>query len=277
MLSYPHIDPIALSLGPLKIHWYGLMYLIGFAAAWGLGVYRAKKPYSPISPDKVSDAVFYAAMGVVIGGRVGYMLFYNFGTLIHEPWVIFQVWDGGMSFHGGLIGVVIATWLYCWKVKSNLFDVLDFFAPMVPIGLGFGRIGNFINDELWGRVTDSHLAMIFPTGGPLPRYPSQLVEALLEGLVLFAVLWIISMKPRQRYVISANFALFYGIFRFISEFYRQPDPQMGYVLFGWMTQGQLLSIPLIIIGAFMLLYVSTRKYKVYNPNATIFLKEKCDA
>ncbi len=277
MLHYPQIDPVALSLGPVKIHWYGIMYLIGFAAAWGLGVFRAKKPYSPIAPDKVSDAIFYGAMGVVIGGRVGYMLFYNFSTLIHQPWVIFQVWDGGMSFHGGLIGVMLAMWLYCRKIQCNLFDMLDFFAPMIPIGIFAGRIGNFINGELWGRVTDSQFAMIFPTGGPLPRYPSQLLEALLEGIMLFTILWIFSLKPRQRYILSANFALFYGIFRCTAEFFREPDPQMGYVLFGWMTQGQLLSIPLIIIGAFMLLYVSTGKQKVYNPKAEIFLNKTASA
>jgi phosphatidylglycerol:prolipoprotein diacylglycerol transferase len=179
-----------------------------------------------------------------------------------------------MSFHGGLLGVIIATWIYSYKIKANLFDILDFFSPMVPIGLGFGRIGNFINDELWGRVTDSSFSMIFPTGGPLPRYPSQLIEALLEGVFLFLILWTLSLKPRQRYILSGNFALFYGIFRFTSEFFRQPDPQMGYILFGWMTQGQLLSIPLIIIGALMLLYVFLRQHKLYNPRAEQFIKEQ---
>jgi phosphatidylglycerol---prolipoprotein diacylglyceryl transferase len=274
MLSYPQIDPVAIALGPVKVHWYGIMYLIGFASTWALGVYRAKKGYYSLLPNQVSDAIFYAAMGVILGGRIGYMLFYNLGTFLDSPLTIFKIWDGGMSFHGGLIGVIIATWIYAYKIKSNLFDILDFFSPMVPIGLGFGRIGNFINDELWGRVTNSSFSMIFPTGGPLPRYPSQLIEALLEGLALFLILWLLSLKPRQRYILSGNFALFYGIFRFISEFFRQPDPQMGYVLFGWMTQGQLLSIPLIIIGALMLLYVFLRQHKLYNPRAGQFIKEQ---
>ena len=271
MLHYPHIDPVALSLGPIKIHWYGIMYLIGFVGAWALGVYRAKKPFSILNKDQVADAIFYGALGVILGGRIGYMLLYDFSNFIHKPWIIVQIWDGGMSFHGGLIGVFIAYLLYARKIKANVWDILDFFAPMVPIGLGAGRLGNFINGELWGRITDSPFGMIFPTGGPLPRYPSQLVEFLLEGVVLFIILWFVSIKPRQRFTMCALFITFYGIFRFLVEFLRQPDPQMGYVLFGWMTQGQVLSLPMFIGGILALLYISLQKNKIYNPNAEKYL------
>ncbi|WP_119342677.1 prolipoprotein diacylglyceryl transferase [Facilibium subflavum] len=270
MLMYPQIDPVAFSIGPVKVHWYGIMYLIGFASAWALSLRRCKKPYSPINSTQVSDVIFYAALGVIIGGRVGYMLFYDFKNFITHPWIIFQVWDGGMSFHGGLIGVVIAIMLFCRKHKRNVFDVLDFLAPMVPIGLGAGRLGNFINGELWGRVTDSPIGMVFPTGGPLPRYPSQLLELFLEGICLFIILWVLSKKQRPRLFISAQFLLWYGIFRFIAEFFRQPDPQMGYMLFNWMTMGQLLSLPMIISGLLILLYVSmhTRNTKELSCNNT---------
>lgn len=261
MLTYPNIDPVALAVGPLKIHWYGIMYLIGFASAWALGVYRSKKLHSTVATEQVSDIIFYGALGVIIGGRLGYMLFYNFSGLIANPLSIFQIWDGGMSFHGGFIGVVVATSLYAYIKKLNVLDIFDFFAPMIPIGLGAGRLGNFINDELWGRVTDSPLGMIFPSGGPLPRYPSQLFEMVLEGLILFVILWLLSMKPRQRGWISAQFLLWYGIFRFICEHFRQPDPQMGYVLFNWMTMGQLLSLPMILAGAMMLIYLAIQKNK----------------
>ncbi|MBK2124673.1 prolipoprotein diacylglyceryl transferase [Fangia hongkongensis] len=258
MLIYPEINPVAFSIGPIKVHWYGIMYLIGFAGAWILSLYRCKNTYSPIKKEQVSDMIFYAALGVILGGRIGYMLFYDFSNFVSHPWVIFQVWDGGMSFHGGLIGVVLAIGLFCRKNKCNVFDILDFIAPMVPIGLGAGRLGNFINDELWGRVTDSPFGMIFPTGGPLPRYPSQLLELILEGIVLFLILWILSRKQRPRLFISAHFLLWYGLFRFIAEFFRQPDPQMGYLLFNWMTMGQVLSLPMIIGGLLVLLYVSSQ-------------------
>ncbi|MCF6808345.1 prolipoprotein diacylglyceryl transferase [Thiotrichales bacterium 19S9-12] len=273
MLTYPQVDPVALAIGPVKIHWYGLMYLLGFISAWILGKYRAKKPYSPIQPEHVSDAIFYGALGVIIGGRLGYMLFYDFSNFISNPLIIIRVWDGGMSFHGGLLGVMTALSLFSYRKKLNAFDLLDFFSPMVPIGIFFGRIGNFINGELWGRVTDSPIGMIFPTGGPLPRYPSQLVEAMLEGILLFIILWVLSMKPRQRLIISASFALFYGLFRFLAEFLRQPDPQMGYVLFDWMTMGQVLSLPMILFGIIIIMYRVTSKIKVYTPNARNYLSQ----
>lgn len=274
MLIYPNIDPVALSLGPIKVHWYGIMYLVGFAGAWFLSTLHCKKPYSPITKAQVSDMIFYAALGVILGGRIGYMLFYDFSNFIHAPWIIFKVWDGGMAFHGGLIGVILAISLFCRKYKCNVFDILDFIAPMVPIGLGAGRLGNFINGELWGRVTDSSIGMVFPNGGPLPRYPSQLLEFALEGVVLFLILWFISRKQRPRLFVSANFLLWYGLFRFIAEFFRQPDPQMGYMLFNWMTMGQLLSTPMIVVGLIILLYITTQKTqekeeKIKDNNAAI--------
>lgn len=265
MLTYPNIDPVAIAIGPLKIHWYGIMYLIGFASAWALGVYRSKKSHSTVATEQVSDIIFYGALGVIIGGRLGYMLFYNFTALTANPLSLFQIWDGGMSFHGGFIGVIIATSIYAYVKKLNVIDIFDFFAPMIPIGLGAGRLGNFINDELWGRVTDSPLGMVFPSGGPLPRYPSQLFELILEGIVLFIILWLLSMKPRQRGWISAQFLLWYGIFRFFCEHFRQPDPQMGYVLFNWMTMGQLLSLPMILAGILMLTYLAVQKRKDKTP------------
>jgi len=259
MLPYPNISPIALQVGPIKIHWYGVMYLIGFISAWWLAIYRAKKPqYCKFwTSSKIADLIFYAALGVVIGGRLGYMLFYDFPILIHQPLAIFKIWQGGMSFHGGLLGVIVALWIYSRVFKISFSQVTDFIAPMAPIGLGVGRIGNFINGYLFGRVTNAPWAMIFPNGGPFPRHPSPLYEFLLEGVVLFIILWWYSSKKRPPMAVSALFLIFYGLFRIICEFFRQPDPQLGFIAFGWLTMGQLLSIPMIIIG-FALLYWSMR-------------------
>lgn len=252
MLTYPQIDPVALALGPLQIHWYGLMYLVGFAAAWWLGRARARRPGSGWNDQEVADLIFYGAMGAVLGGRIGYVLFYDLPAFAAEPLRIFKVWEGGMSFHGGLIGVVIAMWLLGRRYKKTFFDIADFTAPLVPIGLCAGRIGNFINGELWGKVSTLPWAMVFPTGGPLPRHPSQLYEALLEGVVLFIILWTYSRKPRPPMAVSGLFLLCYGSFRFAIEFVRQPDVQLGYLAFDWLTMGQILSLPLIIGGAALL-------------------------
>lgn len=254
MLHYPQIDPVAFSIGPLKVHWYGLMYLLGFAIAYVLARYRAAKQVRPWQKEQVADLIFYLALGVIIGGRTGYMLFYNVDQLIAHPLSYFEVWDGGMSFHGGLLGVILALWLYGLKLKRPFWEMGDFVAPLVPIGLALGRIGNFINGELWGRVTDMPWGMVFPTGGPLPRHPSQLYECLLEGVVLFVVLWWFSAKPRPRGAVSALFLIFYGLFRFLIEFVRQPDPQLGFVAFGWMTRGQELSIPMVLFGLVLFWY-----------------------
>jgi phosphatidylglycerol:prolipoprotein diacylglycerol transferase len=248
MLIYPHLNPIALNLGPLKVHWYGLMYALGFLSAWMLATLRAKRPHSGWTADQVSDLIFYGAMGVILGGRTGYILFYDFSNFLAEPLIIFKLWQGGMSFHGGLLGVLLAFGLFAYRTKKTFFEVADFTAPLVPVGLAAGRIGNFINGELWGRVTDVPWAMVFPNAGSLPRHPSQIYEFLLEGVVLFLILWIYSAKPKPRMAVSGLFLLMYGIFRVSLEFFRQPDAPLGFVAFGWLTMGQLLSLPMILLG-----------------------------
>lgn len=261
MLTHPFIDPVALDLGFVQIHWYGIMYLVGFSAAWWLGQQRAKRPNSGWSAEQVGDLIFYCAMGAVIGGRLGYVLFYDLGTYIDNPLKIFKVWEGGMAFHGGLIGAAAAMWLFGRKTNKAFFAVADFIVPMAPIGLGAGRIGNFINGELWGKVSDLPWAVVFPHGGPLPRHPSQLYEALLEGAVLFLILWLYSSKPRPVMAVTGLFLLGYGSFRFVVEFVRLPDEQLGYLAFNWVTMGQLLSTPMILGGAGLLVW-AYRKQRV---------------
>jgi phosphatidylglycerol:prolipoprotein diacylglycerol transferase len=266
------INPIAVSLGPVQVHWYGIMYLIGFAIAWWLGQRRRAAGRLPVTADQFSDLAFYAMLGVILGGRIGYMVFYDTGELIHHPASLFRVWEGGMSFHGGLLGVLAAALFWTRRHRLNFFDVVDFVAPLVPIGLGLGRLGNFIGGELWGRHTDLPWGMIFPRAldaldktrdelhqmylaGQLnneARHPSQLYEFCLEGIVLFVVLWLYSRKPRPRYAVSGLFALLYGLFRFGVEFVREPDVQLGFIAFDWLTMGQILSLPLIIIGIVLL-------------------------
>lgn len=253
MLTYPHLDPVAFNIGPIKVHWYGLMYLCGFALAWILANYRAKKNiYGTWTKEEIADLIFYSALGVILGGRIGYMLVYAFPELLVNPWRLFAIWDGGMSFHGGLIGVVVALLLFCRKTKKLFWDVCDFIAPLVPLGLAAGRLGNFINGELWGRVTTMPWGMVFPNAGTQPRHPSQLYEFFLEGVVLFIILWCYSRKPKPRMAVSGLFALSYGCFRFFVEFFRQPDAQLNFIAFGWLTMGQLLSVPLIILGIWLL-------------------------
>ena len=252
MLNYPLIDPVAISLGPLKIHWYGIMYLVAFGAAWWLGRRRARRPGSGWNDEQISDLIFYGALGVVLGGRIGYTLFYNFSHFISDPISILRIWEGGMSFHGGLLGVLVAMWLFGRKYKHSFFELTDFVAPLVPIGLASGRLGNFINGELWGQPTNLPWGMVFPGAGPLPRHPSQLYEMFLEGIVLFLIVWIFSARPRPRMAVSGVFAVAYGVFRFAVEFVRQPDDHLGFIAFGWLTQGQLLSAPLILTGIVLL-------------------------
>jgi phosphatidylglycerol:prolipoprotein diacylglycerol transferase len=252
MLTYPLIDPVALQLGPLKVHWYGLMYLFGLGVGWWLCVRRARQPDRGWGAEEVGDLVFFVALGVILGGRLGYVLFYGLEGMAADPWSLIRVWEGGMSFHGGLLGVLLGIALYARKTGRGFFQVSDFLAPVVPIGLGAGRIGNFINGELWGRVTELPWGVVFPHGGPLPRHPSQLYEAALEGLVLFAILWTYSAKPRPPMAVSGLFLLGYGCFRFAVEFLRQPDVHLGFVAMGWLTMGQLLSAPMILAGAMLL-------------------------
>lgn len=254
MLKYPHIDPVLIKIGPVAVHWYGIMYLVGFGAVWLLGNRRARK-LSGWDEQQVSDLVFYGAIGAVLGGRIGYVLFYNLDSYLQHPLNIFHIWEGGMSFHGGLIGVLAAMAWFARKTGKGFFEVTDFLAPMVPIGLGAGRIGNFINGELWGRVTDAPWGMVFPgaEAGGLPRHPSQLYEAVCEGLLLFLILWIFTGKARPRMAVSGLFLLGYGCFRFLLEFFRMPDAQLGFIAFDWLTMGQLLSLPLVLAGGILLI------------------------
>lgn len=250
MLTYPALDPVAIAIGPLKVHWYGLMYLFAFTAAWLLGTYRAKKlPWSPLQPKEVEDLVFYGALGVVLGARVGYVVFYNFDAFIEDPLWLFRVWEGGMSFHGGLLGVITAMVIYCRKIGQPFLKVMDFVAPLVPLGLFFGRSGNFIGQELWGRPTDGPWGMIFPNDpAQLARHPSQLYEAFLEGVVLFCILFWFSRKSRPTASVASLFLIGYGAFRFSVEFLREPDAHIQFDLFNWMTRGQILSAPMVAIG-----------------------------
>ena len=260
MLPYPQIDPVALALGPLKIHWYGLMYLIGIGGAWWLASRRVNAFAPTWNKEKLSDLVFWVAMGVILGGRLGYVLFYDLAAYIAEPARMLRIWEGGMSFHGGLIGVMLATWWFGKRNGKSFFELMDFIAPLVPIGLGAGRIGNFINAELWGKATDLPWAMVFPTDPQqLARHPSQLYQVALEGVALFAILWFYSRKPRPTMAVSGMFALSYGVFRFIVEFVRVPDAQLGYLAGNWLTMGQVLCIPMVLGGLGLIAYAYKRQ------------------
>ncbi len=258
MLTYPNIDPVALSLGPVKIHWYGIMYLIAFTLAWWLGRRRAQQPNSGWKAEQIEDLIFYGALGVVLGARIGYVLFYNFSAFLDNPLMLFTVWQGGMSFHGGALGVLTALWFYARKQQRGYFEVVDFVVPLVPLGLAAGRFGNFINGELWGKVSDVPWAMVFPTGGPLPRHPSMLYEFFLEGIVLFLIIWFYSAKPRPVMAVTGLFGLGYGLFRTLVEFVRMPDAHIGYLAGGWLTKGMVLSIPMVLLGAGMMIYAYKR-------------------
>jgi len=248
MIAYPQIDPVALSLGPLKVHWYGLMYLAGFLGAWFYGVQRCKRADLDWTPKQVEDVIFYGALGVILGGRIGYTLFYNLSAFVEHPLTIFYIWQGGMSFHGGMLGVFVSLYWFARKNNKTFFEVSDFIAPWVPIGLGAGRIGNFINHELWGRPMHTVMPWAFDYGDHIARHPSSLYQALTEGLLLFIILWWYSSKPRPRMAVSAVFMFCYGCFRFTTEFFRTPDPQLGFIAFHWLTMGQLLSLPMILFG-----------------------------
>lgn len=260
MLTHPGFDPIALRLGPLAIHWYGLMYLLGFWGGWWLLLKRGPRVQPPLSRDAVSDLVFYVVMGVILGGRLGYTLFYNLPAFLDNPVTLVKIWEGGMSFHGGLLGVIVAYFFYAAKHKLNVFEIADFAAPAIPIGLFTGRIGNFINGELWGSPTKLPWGMVFPRAGAEPRHPTMLYEALLEGLVLFLVLWWFSRKPRPRMAVAGLFLVLYAAFRTFVETMRLPDAHIGYLLgTDWFTMGMLLCLPMWLGGGLMLALAYRRK------------------
>jgi phosphatidylglycerol:prolipoprotein diacylglycerol transferase len=253
MIPYPQIDPVAIALGPVKVHWYGLTYLAGLAFAWWLATRRAGRPGAPLNREQVDDMIFFSAMGVVLGGRLGYVLFYGLDRLAHDPLWAFRVWEGGMSFHGGMLGVIFANWWYARKHHLDFVRMLDFVAPLVPVGLGLGRLGNFIGQELWGRPSDVPWAMVFPNDPlQLSRHPSQLYQAGLEGFLLFVILYWYSSKPRPRLAVGGMFVLGYGCMRFFVEFFREPDDHIGFDMFGWMTRGQMLCLPMIALGLYLL-------------------------
>lgn len=256
MMTFPQIDPVAIALGPIKVHWYGLMYLLAFFFAWLLGRYRIKKGLFDITVQRFEDLLFYCILGVILGGRLGYVIFYKLDYYLSNPLQIFSIWDGGMSFHGGLLGVLLAMLWFGYKEKKTFFQIADFGAPLVPLGLAFGRIGNFINGELWGRPTESSWGMVFPHVDNLARHPSQLYQAALEGFLLFIILWIFSSKKRPVGQVSAVFLIGYGFFRFIAEYAREPDDYLGLLSMGF-SMGQWLSLPMIIAG--IVLYVVSAK------------------
>ncbi|PAV06470.1 prolipoprotein diacylglyceryl transferase [Arsenophonus sp. ENCA] len=273
-IVFPDIDPVIFSIGPVALHWYGLMYLVGFVFALWLAKLRAGKANSGWTKNEVENLLYIGFLGVFIGGRLGYVLFYNLPAFLSNPLYLFKVWDGGMSFHGGLIGVICAMWWYARRTHRHFFQVADFVAPLIPFGLGMGRIGNFINGELWGRVTlDTPWAMLFPGSraediqivsqdpsllpileqyGVLPRHPSQLYEMFFEGIFLFIILNLFIRKPRPMGSVSGLFLIGYGAFRIFVEFFRQPDAQLG--LFGGVSMGQILSVPMIMIGILMMIW-----------------------
>ena len=259
MLPYPAIDPVAVSFGPVRLHWYGVMYIAAFLAAWLLGRCRAARPGSGWTADQVDDLATWAMLGVVLGARLGYILFYDLDAYLADPLEVVRVWNGGMSFHGGLVGVLSAALWWSLRHKKRFLDVTDFVAPLVPPGLFFGRLGNFINGELWGKVTTVDWGMVFPGAGELPRHPTQLYEAGLEGLLLFTILWVYSRKPRPLGAVSGLFAVLYALCRIGVEFFRLPDPQLGYLFFGWVTMGQVLCLPLLLAGVLLLAHAAYEK------------------
>ncbi len=259
-MIFPQIDPIIFSIGPLAVRWYGMMYLFGFVGGYLMMCHVAKLRKYAMSNEAISDLLFYAVLGVVFGGRLGYTLFYNSSYYLGHPLEILYVWQGGMSFHGGLIGVVTVLLVFCWRRKISLLMVGDLAVVAVPIGLGFGRIGNFINGELWGRMTNHSWGIVFPGAGSLPRHPSQLYEAFFEGLVLLLIIYLLHRFQVKRGIPAFMFLLLYGLFLFAIEFVRQPDVQLGF-LWGGATMGQLLSIPMIFVGLAGVVYISRRENK----------------
>jgi len=270
-LQFPVIDPIIFSIGPVALRWYGMMYLIAFLGAMFLANKAADKSAGQWTRDQVSDLLFYGFLGVILGGRIGYVLFYQWEYFLADPLYLFQIWQGGMSFHGGLLGVILAVYIFSRQSSKSFLSVGDFVAPLVPLGLGMGRLGNFINAELWGRQTDVPWAMVFPTDAlQLPRHPSQLYEFFLEGVVLFIIMYIITRKPRTLGLASGSFLIGYGVFRTIVEFFREPDAHLG-LYFSFISKGQILSIPMILIGMLVIYlgYLSQEKSAITNKKTQV--------
>jgi phosphatidylglycerol:prolipoprotein diacylglycerol transferase len=259
MLNYPNISPTMVNLGPLQIRWYGVMYILGFMASYFLVRYQIKKKNLDIDKNIVNDLFLFLIIGLIVGARLGYVIVYNLPFYVSHPLKIFALWEGGMSFHGGLIGIILSGIIYLKKQGISFWQFADLVAITAPIGLGLGRLGNFINAELYGRVTDLPWGMIFPSGGDLPRHPSQLYEFLLEGVVLFAILWWIKDFPWKKGTQFCVFLFLYSAFRFIVEFFREPDPQLGFI-FSFMTMGQILSV-LMGLSSVVLFWVITKKEK----------------
>ena len=273
-MTYPAVDSVIVSAGPVALRWYGMMYLLGFAAFYLLGRWRSRRGLSPWTPADFADLLFYGVVGVVVGGRLGFALFYGFEQLLRDPLWLVRIWEGGMSFHGGLLGVIAAVWIHAWKTSRQggvprartLLAATDQVAPLAPIGLGLGRLGNFINAELPGRVTESSLGVRFPCASvrelnlacfgdfeAAARHVSSLYQAAAEGIVLFALLWLFAAKPRAAGRVSGMFLLGYGCLRFATEFFRAPDASKGFVAWDWLTMGQLLSLPMVALGLYLLL------------------------
>ncbi|WP_019025864.1 prolipoprotein diacylglyceryl transferase [Colwellia piezophila] len=275
-LQFPVIDPIIFSIGPVSLRWYGTMYLIGFLAAMFMANKAADRSNGLWTREQVSDLLFYAFLGVILGGRVGYVLFYQFDYFLSDPLYLLEIWQGGMSFHGGFLGVILAAFIFARKTNKSFLAVGDFVVPLVPIGLGMGRLGNFINSELWGRQTDVPWAMVFPTD-PLqvPRHPSQLYEFALEGVVLFIIMLVIIRKPRSLGLATGSFFIGYGVFRSFVEFFREPDAHLG-LYFSFISKGQILSIPMILIGMFIIYwgYNQQQKSAIKNSKKIIGTSDK---
>lgn len=256
----PYIDPIAISIGPLDIRWYGLMYLVGFVFAFWMANRQCDKSTGVWSREQASDLLFYGFLGVILGGRAGYVFFYQMSQFLDDPLYLVRIWEGGMSFHGGVIGVVLAIIYYALQNKRSILAVGDFIVPLLPVGLGAGRIGNFVNAELWGRVTDSPFGIVFHNAGALPRHPSQLYEFALEGVLLFIILFMFIRKERPNGSVAGLFLLCYGLFRIIVEFAREPDAHLGFLTFG-LTMGQILSVPMVIAGLALITFAYRKKVK----------------
>lgn len=262
-MHYPYIDPVIFALGPVAVRWYGMAYLAAFVLCWWLGNLQSRRAFKGWSREQISDLVFYCALGVVLGGRIGYVLFYGFENLLRDPLMLVRIWEGGMSFHGGLLGVVAAMVWFGRRVNRSFWQVADFMAPLVPTGLGLGRLGNFANTELPGRMTEAPWGLVYPCHAdairninlfcigewePFARHPSPLYQAFAEGVLLFTLVWWVAARPRPAGVVAGTFLAGYGLLRCVTEYFREPDAHIGYLVFDWLTMGQLLSLPMAIIG-----------------------------